>query len=565
MKNNLLKKSIIALSASVAILSAPLALAADVPNFAALDYVPANTAFFSGSLAAFPMKAYLEANKDILASGQMQNIGDVLDGDKPEEKFLAALVKGYYANVAEPEKFMKAYGLGDETRMLIYMVDFHPVMKMEVADSAAFLATIMAAEKESGVAGVDHELDGVKYRSYLLNEGKKNLVELVVAAQNGWVTVTISSPNGKNEHLKIALGSEKPAKAINQTSILQDMTDKYGFDGTQLGYIDHRIVVDRITSGEPVKFVREEDWKDMAEIQTPACRAEFADIAMSWPRTVMGTTHLTINDTEYSADSRVIIESTNKATNDALMSLRGFIPSHIGGGADQVISFALGLNANNMTGALTTLWTAVTSATYECAPLVEMQSNLMAANPASLGMFAGMAQGVMGLSATIFEADVDLSQGPPQFKALDALISLASENPQAQLQTATMMAPMLRGLNVPEDGTPLLLNDVLPPVNMVGGQTFAAISGKHLNVYKGDVAAKASVALKDEAIDANGFFELYLHYGEFFKILTKVMEMNNDPAVEQFRALSDSNMKMRMDIDFTENGIEISADVNVKK
>lgn len=562
MKNHLLKKSLIALGASVAIISMP--LAADVPNLAALDYVPANTAFFTGSLEAFPMKKYLEANKDLLATSSPENMGEMFAGEEPAEKFFAALAKGYFTNVAAPEKFVKAYGLGDETRMLVYMVDFHPVMRIEVADGDAFLATIMAAEKDSGLAGADHEVDGVPYRSYLLNEGKKNPVELIVSSHNGWATLTVASPDGNNEHLKVALGGAKPAKALSQTSILQDLTNKYGFDGTQLGYIDHRIVVDKLTSSEPLKFVRDEDWKDLAEIQTPACRAEFADIAKAWPRTVMGTSHFVITDTEYSADSRTIIESTNKATNDALMDLRGFIPSHVSGTADQVLSLAFGLNANKMTGALTALWTAATSVKYECAPLADMQQELMQANPASLGMFAGMAQGVMGLSATIFEADVDMSQGAPQFNALDALISLASENPAAQLQTGSMMLPMLRGLNVPADGTPVVLNDVLPPVNMVGGQTFAAISGKHLNVYKGDAATKASVALKDETIDANGFFELYMHYGEFFKILNKVMGPNDDPVMAQFKVLSNSNMKLRMDVDFTEHGIEIGADVNIK-
>ncbi|PCI86764.1 MAG: hypothetical protein COB24_08415 [Hyphomicrobiales bacterium] len=563
MKSHLLKTSLIALGASVVISSAPLAV--DVPNFAALDYVPANTAFFSGSLKAFPMKKYLEANKNLFTASRPQDMDEMFEDDAPTDKFFRALVKGYFANIAEPEQFMKAYGLGDETRMLMYMVDFHPVLKLEVEDGEAFIATIMAAEKDSGLVGVEHEIGGVKYRSYLLKEGTNNLFELVVASHDGWVTITVANANGNNGHLKVALGSAKPAKALSQTSILQDMTDKYGFDGTQLGYVDHRIVADRFTSAEPIAFTAKNDWKELAKIQTPACRAEFADIAKAWPRTVMGTSKFSVTNTEYSADLLTIIESTHKATNDALMDLRGFIPAHVGGAADQVISMAFGLNANKITGALTALWTAATSVKYECVPLADMQKELMLADPASLGLFAGMAQGIMGLSATIYEADVNLpSMGQPQINALDVLISLASENPIAQLQTGSMMLPMLRGLNIPADGTPVVLNDVLRQVNMVGGQTFAAISGKHLNVYKGSEAAKGSAALKDEAIDANGFFEIYMHYGKLFRVLSKAMEGNDDPAIEQFKALSDSKMKLRMALDFTENGIEIAADMDVK-
>ncbi|MBL1419922.1 MAG: hypothetical protein COC24_005370 [Alphaproteobacteria bacterium] len=563
MKSHLLKTLFVALGASVVISSASLAV--DVPNFAALDYVPANTAFFSGSLEPFPMQKYLEANKGLFAAGNPQGMDELFSAGKPTDKFLNALIKGYFANVAEPEQFMKAYGLGDETRMLMYMVDFHPVLKLEVEDGDAFIATIMAAEKDSGLVGVEHEMGGVKYRSYLLRENTNNLFELVVASHDGWVTITVANRNGKNEHLKVALSSAKPAKSLNQTSILQDITDKYGFDGAQLGYVDHRILVDKFTSTEPIAFVTENDWKELAEIQTPACRAEFADIAKAWPRTVMGTSKFLITDTEYSADSLTIIESTNKATNDALIDLRGFIPAHIGGAADQVISLAFGLNANKMTGALTALWSAATSVKYECAPLAEMQQDLMVANPASLGLFAGMAQGVMGLSATVYEADITMpSMETPQINALDVLISLASENPVSQLQTGSMMLPILRGVNIPADGTPVVLNDVLPQVNMLGGQTLAAISGKHLNVYKGGEAAKGSAALKDEAIDANGFFEIYMHFGKLFRVLSKAMEGNDDPAIEQFKALSDSKMKLRMAMDFTENGVEIAADMDVK-
>ncbi len=560
MKYHLLKKTLIAFSASVAIISMP--QAANVPNFAAMDYVPADTAFFSGSLKAFPVKEYLELNKDLISAA----IADNLDANDElaTVKLWNGLGKEYLVNFAKPEQFMEAFGLANETRMLFYLVDFNPVFKVEVSDGDAFLAAMMSIQKKNGITGEDYEINGIKYQSYLLNKGEKNLIELIVSTHDGWATVTMASPSGENEHLKVALGSTKPAKALNQTKILQDMTDKYKFDGTQLGYIDHRILVDRITANKPIAFIPENDWKEMAEFQTPACRAEFADIAQAWPRTVVGTSTFSITSEEYIANSLSIIESNNKATNDALMDLRGFIPAHVGGAGEQMYSMALGLNVNKAPAALTKLWTAATSAKYECAPLLEMQQSLMQANPASLTMFAGMAQGVMGLSSIVYDVDVDMSKKQPQFKALDALFSLASENPAAQLQTASMMLPMLAGLNLPNDGTPVALNDILPQVNMVGGKTFAAISAKHLNVFKGDEAAKDSAALKKVSIDANGFFEIYLHYGKLFSALLNANIEDDTATIEQYKRLSKLNMKIGVALDFTENGIEIAADMNVK-
>lgn len=564
MRKHLLKKSIIALTTSVAFVSMP--FAAQVVKIPALDYVPADTAFFSGSLESFPIKTYMDLNSELFEVGEPEELYKMFeDDDKSSKKFFGAIVKDYYKSLTDSSSLLEKYGIGDETRMMIYGVGFLPVIKYEAENPDAIFTVFDAAAAEADVKSEEREIDGVKYKAYQPNNEDDKSAELIVAVVNGWVTITVAKPEIQNSHLKVALGIEKPAKSLGNTDILQDITDKYDFDGTQLAFIDHRVIVEKITSKDPLEFTSAEDWADMKDIQTPECRAEFAQIAKSWPRTVMGTDGFTITDNSYNANSRMIVESTNEATNTALMALRGFIPEHISIDAGQVYSMGLGVNMNQMTGTLTQLWSTVMQTNYKCEPLIEMQSNIGDANPAALGMFAGMAQGVMGLSVTLFDADVEMKDGKPNFKKLDGLISLASENPAAQLTTASMMMPPLRSVKLPGDGTPIVLNEIIPSVNMIGGETLTAAVGKHLNVYQGTQAAEMSASMKDVEIDANGFFDFYMHYGEFFTILTEIMKDQPDVPAEQmkqFLALSKSDMKVGFGIDFTKHGIEMSADIS---
>lgn len=565
MKNQFIRKSLLALGTSVAF--ATIALAADGPNTPMLDVVPADTAFFSASIEAFPIKTYMEVNKEIFQSmsGEDNPVTDKFNDDDSVSKFFGHIVKDYYENAGNASELLGHYGIGDMTRAAIYTVGFNPVLRYEATNPMAVYALFDAAAKKAGAAVAEKEMNGVTYKTYHPDTENPLTPNLIIAVSGNWVTITLGHPGTNNSHLKVALGVEKPAKSINDTTILADIVAKYGFEGTQLGYIDHQIILNRLLDSNPIEFIDKDDWDDMAEIRTPECKAEFSAIAASWPRTVIGEDNITITPTEYSASSKIIIESTNAATNAALMDLRGFIPAHARGIGGKMFSLAFGINANKMTGALTKIWSGVTQAEYKCEPLIEIQKNWVEANPAALGMFAGMAQGIMGISATIYSGDIDMSNGKPMSKDLDALISLASENPAQQLATGAMMLPPLAAIKLLEDGTPIELNQVVPLVNMIGGKTMAAAVGKHINVYQGGKAAEASAAMTNEGIDANGFFALTMHYTEYFKLMSKILKLSDEPLQLEFKGLEDSNMQISMEVDFTEHGIEIVADVEMKK
>ncbi|MCJ8324505.1 MAG: hypothetical protein HRU29_06410 [Rhizobiales bacterium] len=563
MNLNLLKKSAIILTASVSILSMP--MAAEVAKFDALNYVPDNTAIFSGNLVPFSLKTYLNLNQTLFNIPKPENFDEVFEYGKRMQKFGASIANEYFETIGDTDKFMQRFGFADDIRILFYTVDFSPVLKYEAANPQAIIDILDRAAEKTGFKAIDKISAGKKYKSYKPVQASANAPAFAVAIDDGWVTITLEYETTDNKHLEIALGGAKPNQSFGQTDTLQKLNDKYEFDSTQLLIINHEVIVDKITGTKPIDYITQEDWQGMADIQTPECRAEYASIAAAWPRTVAGNKSFSISENSYSSDSLLIIESTNQTTNSNLMDMRGYIPHSISNVADKIFSFALGINVDKLPTALINMWADVMQTSYKCESLIEMQTNLAEANPAILGAFTGMAQGIMGISLDVYKADLDEASAQPKLKTLDALLSLAAQNPAGQLAMASLLAPGLALLALPEDGTPVDLNDYMIEADELGGITKIAAVGQHLNIFQGETAAKTSAGMKNESIDPNGLFSYYFNYSKFYDILQKVAELQNEPIPEQMQSLVGVDLEVEMGIDFSENGIEFAVKLDLNK
>ncbi len=564
MKKNILKKSLIALSMSASIVFMP--LAAEMPNLDHIDGVPANTVVFSGYLKPFPLKLYYQnINTNMYGISNVEDFKEKLNRDKtPTGKFFASLLVNFLDSVDNFESLAKNYGLADEIRALIYGVDLVPVFKYETENPNAIWDILATAEKDSGLKGVKQNLGGVEYTSYLLTTGKENgEIELVVATNDKWVTITAKYVGGDNEHLKVALGVEKPTNPLNKTNILQDINEKYGFDGSNVTYIDHRKIVDVITGKTSNRFISERQ-KNNA-LKTADCQAEFANIANMWPRTVMGTNALEISEQKYSEKMRLIVEINDEQTNKALMQLRGHIPSYINGAKGQMLSVALGVDVGAIAPVLTKLWQSATRVEYKCAPLVEMQKELKSANPAMVGMFAGMARGVKGLSYTLFNADIDFSGDEPKVNNANQILSLAAEKPYTQFLSLSMLHPGFSKIKLPQDGGEVALNTYFPELDDFGGLTKMAAIGKYLNIYQGDIGKNTSDEMAKNDIETNGFLEIYMDYSPVFKLINKAIIASGEELPAGYKEFEDVDMQFDFKMDFTQNGIEFLSEANIQK
>jgi hypothetical protein len=176
----------------------------------------------------------------------------------------------------------------------------------------------------------------------------------------------------------------------------------------------------------------------------------------------------------------------------------------------------------------------------------------------------GMAAGVRGVAFSLFDLEMDKAgQEEPKPKHVDALLSLSAINPLSLVQTAAAMFPPAAALQIPADGSPVELQ---VPIELPKTPT-AAVNGSHLTVYLGEQGEKAAKALAGTALDSSkGIMAASIDYGKYFQMFGDLAaysgaEEENADAAAILASLTKAKMRVQMKMDFTERGIEMSADV----
>jgi hypothetical protein len=98
----------------------------------------------------------------------------------------------------------------------------------------------------------------------------------------------------------------------------------------------------------------------------------------------------------------------------------------------------------------------------------------------------------------------------------------------------------------------------------------AAIHGQHLTVYAGEKAAGIAQGLDKVTLDASrGFIAADVDYGKYYGLIGDVMtdfgvttdNPDDAQAAAILKGMKQAAMRLRMDMDFTERGIEMHANV----
>jgi hypothetical protein len=195
-----------------------------------------------------------------------------------------------------------------------------------------------------------------------------------------------------------------------------------------------------------------------------------------------------------------------------------------------------------------------------------MQESFKAQNPAVVGMATGMAAGVRGIAFSLLSLTMDKAEagGQPMPKEIDAVISLAAKDPAVLLQTVSAMVPPLAELKIPVDGTPVQLPIPIPlPFPLM-----AAINGSHLTVYAGERAEGIAKGLSKVSLESSqGFMAADFDYGKYYGLIGDTISNLNvtgdqdADAMAIFEAMKDAKMRVQMNMDFTDRGIEVKANV----
>ena len=562
-----------------------------------LDLVPADTILFSGGLQPFPLTETLQWSADNFAFIKELEAGNLSplqqDIQIPGQRMAVQLWLDYYAMLLAPETELGKWGVSEKPLLTTYTVGLAPVLlRISLRDVDAFEKKIDALEAKAQVTSTPETLGKASYRRYALVERTAQTVQgeqVEQAEQNELPSVDlIIGVDNERKHavfmldigidseqtLAIALGQQKPEKTLVETGRVEALVKQYNLHPAWVGYLDHQQLITGLTTKEGNSVARmmqslapqmPGDTALLEELQTEACRNDIVAMGKNWPQTVFGYTALEPAATPSRINSLFVVENKDKALLDGLRSLRGFVPQYVTNPAKAPIAaFGLGLNVEKVAPFLTERWTAITQKQYSCSFFKEMQEDVKSQQPAALAMMTGMAQGVQGLALSLMSLELENAEeagAPPMPKSVDALISLAVENPTNFVRmVSTFFAPSVQ-LQIPADGTPVQLPLPVP----LPFPVMAAMNGSHLTVYVGEQSQALAQELGSESLEASkGLLATTIDYGKYYGMIgDSLINLGLDiPDVQQpktqavFKAMQDVNMQVQMNMDVTERGIE---------
>jgi len=541
-----------------------------------LTYIPADTLMFAGQLKPFPVKEYIKLLSQNKASyeqfGLMAN--ELSKGDLVGQKFFASLLQTYNDTLKSPDLLMQNYGVKDSFKSLFYTVGLLPVMRYEISQPEALWNMLAKAETDSGLKATVHTISDVEYKSYAFYEENGQVFELIASVNDGWATLTFNTPINEQKELALALAINKPEKSLASENILDAMMKKHSFDATYVGFFNHVALVNGLTNKDNNRFNKmlnkilalsntDLDEKDLSIFREKTCQDDLSQLVSNWPRTVFGTHQLEITDTSVNMKASMVIEG-NTDLMRVLAGLRGFIPEHLHSADNKIMSLGLGLDIAKVTPVLTTLWNDFTQTKYQCAPLVDIQTEIAKNSPMMTAMFTGMASDVKGFSVSLFDFELSNENDQPALKLLDSLVTLSVKNPISFFNSVKTFYPPLADLNLPEDGTPVSLNKYVPMLDEFGAQIDVAVKGDNIALYSGEKASETADGLMKQTLINNGVNSFSLDYKKFFTPLFDVAAMANQELPEELNSLKDTDMRIHFLMDYTDNGIEFVSTLDSK-
>ncbi len=543
-----------------------------VPNLDALNYAPAETLFFAGQLKAVDVEPYIKSIvQDKAQKEQIQSVIDELKASQGQEQaFFASLLQGHNDASSSVAALSAHHGFADKMRMLTYTIGLLPVIRYEVKDEGSLWKALDKAEQDSGLVSTENVVSGVKYKSYPIYADENGQFEFVASVNKGWVSLTLNTPFNTQSQLNQALALEEQAQSLANTTTLQDMASQHGFDGSNLGFLNHKTLVTGITSkdGNALasmlnKIFSAADINESSTLSTPECQTDLNAIANNWPRTAFGTQESANSDDVLQMKASAVIESKSTDILTALASIRGFIPAHMSPEQDKILGIALGLDVSQLSPMLTSLWEGFTQAPYKCEALVGMQEEMKQSNPMMIGMITGMLGSLKGISLSLMDVKfTNDGSGQPKIDVFDGLLTISAQNPASLFNSVKSFLPVGGDINLPSDGSSVSLEGIFPlPPEVFGPAPEMAVKGDHLVIYRGEKAKKHADALTSQTLDSNGFTQFSIDHQAFFTPLVEAAKLTGEEVPEEMLSLKDNKMKINFSMDYTKNGIEFTTEM----
>jgi len=546
-------------------------------EYTVLNYIPENTAVFSGQLIPFPIKTYINSITDTYSASPddiMRSLYDSESYDPTNNKvnFFLHLTQSYLQNMQDADAFMATFGIAEEIQGYFYTLGIIPVFKMDVINPDAIWSLLDKAEAESGFTHEQRQIKQRDYRAYkLTDETDQEQLELLISQHNNILTVTFNSSLSEPLLLENALGITPVENALANSNLLNDIISKHGFTKDAVSYINHQALVQAITVPDEsllgqhiAKLMALQDQDHLQIYQQPHCKTELRSIANNWPRTVFGFNQFDINDGNTTFDMSMVVESNNQTILTALTQLTGFIPEYVSDLNNTVLALGIGIDVSSLAPAISNIWNELQQPSYTCPPLQQMQSAVQQNNPVMLGVMTAMANGIKGISGAVIDYSLDESQSEMAIKSLDAIISLSASDPKTLFNIIATFRPELADVKLPANGNVVELSSLIQLAPLPGMNPKLIMHKEHMVIFNGDKAEKIAIELGNKPITTTGIYNLSIDYSKAFTPLVTAAELSGQEVPQELMDLKDYNLRLNTGLLINKNGIEATSYMDLK-
>ena len=541
-----------------------------------LEYIPADTPYAFVSTRPMPdkladrfepaMDEVLEGYQRILRhtmSEELVRLAETEDGAAEAEK-----LQGFVEEITGLMSIagIRSAGIGRDAALALYGNGLLPVLRVQLADVAAFEAAIARLENEAGEPLPVAKVAGHDYRYVDADD-----MRLVIGTFDSYAVVTVVPSSVDEAGLEQALGLQKARSSLAKSKELDRMAKAYGLTPHFSGFVNSERVA-AIFLGDPGGRNRAllEAIEYDASTLSDVCKAEFASVAAIAPRIVVGYTAVN----EQAIDGRIVVELRGDIAK-GLATLPTPVPG-VGVDPGGMMSFGMSLDPMAARRFYEARLDALEAEPYKCEVFAELQAGVAKGREALAQPVPPVVYSFRGFVVNLIDiVGFDLeSDAPPE--SIEGGVLLAFENAQDLVTMAAMMDPQIAALNLMPDGKPVRLE--MAQLAELAEEAFAALSETALTVAMGGAAERlAADMLVAKSVTPPSFLSVSFNAARYYDMMSIAMMQEPDAEEEDPTPLA-VRMALRdimaasgklyerivVNVRMTERGVEIDSRTTLK-
>ena len=490
------------------------------PDIAALERVPADTAYVFANLEPVPEKV---TNANLARAASMwqpmaehfeQTLADAEDVDPAAAETMTRLFK-QLGGMESVEAVRQQTGTEPTGTAVMYGLELFPVLDLAVHDQAAadaFIADI-AGELSAGSGSASVAGNEVKWLSF-----PDAPIALYYHVGEQRLTAALLPVVQQDEFLARAFGDQLPEDAIS-TSELRALNNKHGFEPYGSGYFDLLAGFDQIVSedtfiGQQARAAAGDD----PLFAEPVCQREIRGLLGQAPRLVAGYTAVGVD----AIASKAVWLLDQKLVED-LRLIASDAP--IGRDPEAPFSMGLALKLGSLRDVVSSRMQAVVDQPFECSELADLNDSARQAVEQMNQPVPPLVGNLKGLQLVL--SSIEQTGGPVPVKGQGSM-ALFIDNPQMIIGMAQGFVPALASMDLKPGGDPQQIPGEMIPIDI--GKAFLAASDQAIGLAVGEDQVDGMNALINASGDNDS--SLLMAMGLDYEFYTSQLERFADTMIQ---------------------------------